>query len=322
MPCLRLADSIDEICKSCNNNLTQIEAIKVNFEVSKNKKMKRAVLILAVLIGMSSIGFSQNALYQSWNVVATQRAGQLNVMYFDNYPFAYSNEKGEVIGIEADILREFSNWLKEHKGVQLNLNFNKYEGFSTFYSSITDGGNGMIGAGSVSISKERENKVQFSSPYLNNVSVLVSPMGFNSLVYLDEFGDVFKGKTALVVKGSSHEKNLMKIKEDYYPEMQISYVKSPKELLIKMKDSEEFYGYVDIITYWAFTQEQGSVLRLHRVADVRKEQFGFIFPPNSDWNKIFLEFMVGGFGFSATAEYHKILDTYLDVRITSEVEMK
>jgi putative glutamine transport system substrate-binding protein len=226
------------------------------------------------------------------------------------------------VGIEVDILREFAKWLSEYKGVQLALKYKKYEGFDSFYSSIRDGGNGMIGAGSVSIRKNRRAEVQFSAPYLKNLSLLVSALEVNSLVYMDEFSEVFKGRTALVVKGSSHEKELMAIKEKYYPEMKISYVKSPKEMLIKMKEDPNAYGYVDILTYWAFTKEQGGILRMHRVADINKETFGFIFPPNSDWPSIFKEFMVGGFGFTSTAEYHAILDKYLDVRITSEVELK
>jgi putative glutamine transport system substrate-binding protein len=265
---------------------------------------------------------AQQAIYQSWNKVAEQRAGQLNVMYFENYPFAYNTNKGETVGIEIDILREFANWLKEYKGVQLALNFKKYDGFEKFYASIRDGGNGMIGAGSVTINSAREKEVQFTAPYLKNISVLVSSLEVNSLVYMDEFPKVFKDRVALVVKGSSHEKELMKIKEKHFPEMKISYVKSPKEMLMRMKEDPNTYGYVDIITYWAFTQEQGGILRIHRVADINKETFGFIFPPNSDWPQMFKEFMLGGFGFTSTAEYHAILDKYLDVRISAEVELK
>lgn len=280
-------------------------------------------LILSLIFGVVTlVSYAQKPVFQSWQKVAEQRSGQLNVMYFENYPFAYSSEKGEVLGIEADIIREFAKWLADYKGVQLAVNFKKYEGFSTFYESIKDGGNGMIGAGSVTITNERKKFVKFSSPYLKNVAVMASPLESNTLKYLDELDEVFAGKIALVVKGSTHEKDLMRLKEEYYPAMQVSYVKNPKELLMKMKEGNQYYGYVDILSYWAFTQEQGGILRLHRVADVNKERFGFIFPPNSDWDKIFNEFMVGGFGFTSTAEYHKILDNYLDVRITGEVEMK
>ncbi|UTW62089.1 transporter substrate-binding domain-containing protein [bacterium SCSIO 12741] len=282
--------------------------------------MRIIVCMILMLSGLQA--FSQQMVYQSWNKVATQKNGVLNAYYFNNYPFAYQDPNGKMMGVEVDILSEFSNWLMKYKGVQLEINYVKNEGFNKFYDVIRDGGNGMVGLGSVTINAERKNSVQFSQPYLKNVAVLVSALEVNSLESVKDFSVVFKDRVALVVKGSSHEKELLKIREDHYPGMQISYVSSPKEMLVKMKDDPIYYGYVDIITYWAFTKEQGGILRVHRNADLNGERFGFIFPPNSDWNDIFNEFMVGGFGFAATAEYHSILDKYLDLQVINEVQIR
>ena len=182
--------------------------------------------------------------------------------------------------------------------------------------------NGKIGLGSVTIRQDREKWAQFSQPYLKNIAVLASALDVNSLQDLTGFPTVFEGKVALVVKGSSHEKELLQIKEKYYPEMRVSYASNPKEMLIKMKSEPKYFGYVDIITYMAFTEEQGGILRVHRAADIQGELFGFVFPPNSDWNTIFNEFMVGGFGFTATDEYHAILEKYLELNVIQEVQLR
>jgi hypothetical protein len=115
---------------------------------------------------------------------------------------------------------------------------------------------------------------------------------------------------------------LFAIKADHFPEMRVSYVANPKEMLIKMKSDPKYFGYVDIITYMAFTKEQGGILRVHRKVDIQSELFGFVFPPNSDWNTIFNEFMVGGFGFTATDEYHAILEKYLELNVITEVQLR
>ncbi len=285
--------------------------------------MKLTRIIAVMILMLSGLhGFSQQMIYQSWNKVATQKKGVLNAYYFNNYPFAYQDPNGKTMGIEVDVLTEFSNWLMKYKGVELEINYVKNDGFNKFYDVIRDGGNGMVGLGSVTINEERKKLVQFSQPYLKNVAVLVSGLEVNSLESFKDFSVVFENRTALVVKGSSHEEDLLRIRDEYYPGMQISYVSSPKEMLLKMKEDPQFYGYVDIITYWAFTKEQGGILRVHRSADMNGERFGFIFPPNSDWNDIFNEFMVGGFGFAATAEYHGILDKYLDLQVVNEVQIR
>lgn len=276
-------------------------------------------ILLSVIYGFS---FGQNATYQSWKSVANQRAGILNVNYFENYPFAYTDPNGKQMGMEIEIVQEFQKWLKTYKGVELKLNYKQYKNFDTFYNSIKDGGNGKIGLGSVTIREDREKWAQFSQPYLKNIALLTSALDVNTLSSLKDMPEIFKGRVALVVKGSSHEKELLSIKEKYYPEMRVSYMESPKELLIKMKSDAQYYGYIDIVTYMAFTEEQGGILRVHRVADIEGERFGFVFPPNSDWLSIFNEFMVGGFGFTATAEYHAILDKYLELNVIRDVQMQ
>ncbi len=279
--------------------------------------------ILTVLLSITYIAcLGQGTTFQSWKSVANQRAGVLNVNYFDNYPFAYEDPNGKQLGIEIEIVQEFQKWLKVYKGVELKLNYKQYNNFDTFYNAIKDGGNGKIGLGSVTIRGDREKWAQFSQPYLKNIAVLVSALDVNSLPSVKNFPDIFKNRVALVVKGSSHEKELLEIKENHFPAMRVSYVESPKEMLIKMKSDPQYYGYVDIITYMAFTEEQGGVLRVHRAADIEGEYFGFVFPPNSDWSTIFDEFMVGGFGFTATAEYHAILDRYLELNVIKEVQMQ
>lgn len=283
--------------------------------------MLTRILLLVTVLSLTNMSRAQETAFQSWQKVATQKAGILNVYYFDNYPFAYTDPNGKVMGIEIDIVTEFQKWLKKYKGVQVQLKHQKYDSFDQFYSAIKDGGNGKMGLGSVTINKDRERWAQFSQPYLKNIAVLVSALDVNTLTSLKEFDKVFKDRVALVVKGSSHEKELLSIKERFYPTMKVSYVATPKEMLLKMKEDDQYFGYVDIITYMAFTMEQGGILRVHRNADISGEHFGFAFPPNSDWNVIFNEFMVGGFGFTSTAEYHAILDKYLELNVIQEVQM-
>ncbi|MFT5668940.1 MAG: ABC-type amino acid transport substrate-binding protein, partial [Vicingaceae bacterium] len=41
---------------------------------------------------------------QSFENASESKKATLNVMYFENEPYAYKNEKGDLVGIEIDIM--------------------------------------------------------------------------------------------------------------------------------------------------------------------------------------------------------------------------
>lgn len=282
--------------------------------------MKKTLLFCfsVLLIATQAIGQVTD---QSWLNATKQKEVILDVNYYENYPFAYEDEIGNVMGIEVDILKSFVTWCAETKGVEVKLRFKKYDSFAGFYDNTKAMDNGTVGLGSVAITPQRKSEVLFTPPYMKNRSILVSNFEIPTVRMFDDFSTNFEGKTVLVIQGTIHEKELMEIKKLHFPKMRVKYVETPKELLQMVFEDKQYFGYVDLISYWAFVQERCCVLKIHRDVSLEPDYFAFVLPKNSDWRLAFVEFFEGGFGFTATEEYRSILEKYLGYEVIESVEL-
>lgn len=76
--------------------------------------------------------------------VSAQKPDTLVINYYENAPFAYA-EANVYKGIEADILREFTNWLQFKKNMNVVVQYKGYQDFSKFYNAIKNGGAKTLG---------------------------------------------------------------------------------------------------------------------------------------------------------------------------------
>lgn len=281
--------------------------------------MKIRSKILAVsLVLLTSMTYSQE---NSWESVKTNRAGELTVLYNENEPFAYTGANNKVEGIEADILNYFVEWLWEKKKVKLKLNYEKASNFKTMFDEVTSGGSDIMGTGTVSITAKRRDFVQFSAPYLKNISVLVTNGSVPTLRKFNNVTNIFSGLTPVTIKGSIHEEHVKIIIKSSHTDTAPIYVEKPLEIINKIVENERYYGYIDIINYWSYVKSSSEYIKMHRVANKSEEEFAFIFPLESDWNIIFNEFFESGFGFTSTKDYRRILERHLGYEILNKVEI-
>ncbi len=275
-----------------------------------------------ILIFITVLSFKANAQRATtWQNTQALESGVLNVQYFENYPYSYSDPLGNLTGIEVDIIREFLNWLRETKGISVNVNFIKNTDFREFYESVKSGSNGVMGIGSVTITQERLSDIKFSPAYLKNQSFLITQGNIPSLKSLNEISQRFDTLTAVTVKGSSHEAILNRLKSSQFPRMRVQNVSSP-ELVFDLINSGKYFGYADILTYWSYLQQKKKAyLKFHPSATVLNENLAFIFPRNTDWDRAFTEFFESGFGFFATKAYSDILEKHLGYEVISQVKI-
>lgn len=282
--------------------------------------MKKVIgtIVLFVAILFSNV-YAQRA--NTWQNTQALESGVLNVQYFENFPYSYSDPLGNLTGIEVDIIREFLNWLKESKGISVNVNFIKNTDFREFYESVKSGNEGIMGIGSVTITQERLKDIKFSPAYLRNQSFLITQGNVPSLKSVNEIPQRFDTLTAVTVKGSSHEAILNRLKANQFPRMRVQNVSSP-ELVFDLINSGKYFGYADILTYWSYLQKKKKAyLKFHPAATVLNENLAFIFPRNSDWDRAFTEFFESGFGFFATKAYSDILEKHLGYEVISQVKI-
>ena len=286
-------------------------------------KLSYKLLILFVLTAFSIQSFAQKdaAASSTYANAWSQKRGTMNIQYLNNFPFAYTNADGELTGIEIDIIKQFAVWLKIKKGVDVELNFERSDDFAKFYEKVKITKAVSVGAGSVAVTTERAREIKYSSPYLKNKPVLVSSILRSTLTDVRNISKEFNGMTAVIVKGSVHEKLIKNIKDNYWPDLKVELVESPAIVLDKISSSNKYFGYLDLISYWATIQKESKPLKIHRATQFDTEYFAFIFPKSSDWAAAFNEFFDGGLGFPASDTYMDILRKHLSSELINSVAL-
>ncbi len=282
------------------------------------KKIKLIILSLACLIVNNS---HAQTTFTTYALASQQKSGIMNVQYHYNFPFVYTNDEAELTGIEIDIIKQFAVWLKIKKGIDVKLEFERHDDFAKFYDKVKITKAVSVGAGSVTVTPDRAREIKFSSPYLKNKPVLVSSILKSTLTDIRNISKEFNGMTAVIVKGSVHEKLIKNIKDNYWPELKIELVESPAIVLDKISNSNKYFGYLDLISYWATIQKESKPIKIHRATPFDTEYFAFIFPKSSDWSAAFNEFFDGGLGFPASDAYFEILRKHLSSELVNSVAL-
>lgn len=278
--------------------------------------MKKLFLTtLALIVAVSSWA-------QSYEEALKSKSAVLKVNYLEQYPLAYESETGELTGIEIELVMSFAEWMLRTKGVKLSFEFEKYDSFAAVYEKIIKSSGNELGAASAAITKERQKQVAFTPPYLRNASLLVSNIEVPTVRAYADMPKSFANMTALVMRGTTLEQHLMSVKKQHFEKMRVSYVEHPRDIVKQIAaTNNQYYGYVDILTYWAILKESPANVKIHREVTLDNQRFGILLPLGSDWKKAWDEFMEGGFGFAATETYYNILRKHLGYEVIESVTM-
>ncbi len=278
--------------------------------------MKQIFLLLALLWTGNA------AVAQTYAEAMNSKNAKLEVHYLQQFPLAYENEQGQLTGIEVDLVMAFADWLMRVKGIKASFSFESHDNFAKVYEKVKASEAATIGLASAAITKERQKEVQFSPPYLRNASVMVSNIDVPTLRAYSDMPVSFNNMTALVMRGTTLEAHLMDVKKKHFEKMRVSYVDHPKDIVRQIAATQkQYFGYVDLLTYWAVLKEAPSNAKIHRAVTLDNQRFGVLLPLGSDWKKAWDEFMEGGFGFAATEAYYNILRKHLGYEVIESVTM-
>lgn len=251
------------------------------------------------------------------------QADKLNVHYLDNFPFAYTSPEGNLTGIEVDIIMAFADWLRRNKDVKLSFEFIDYTDFAKLYERLKSQTSGNhIGLASASITADRKKEVDFTPPYMKNVSLLVSNVEVPTLRAYSDMPQFFNNMTALVMRATVMENHLLEIQKKHHEKMRVSYVEHPVDVVRQISATHnQYYGYVDVLTYWAELKRAPINVKIHRIANLDNQRFGLMLPKNSPYLAYWQEFMEAGFGFAATETYFNILSRHLSYEVQETVSL-
>lgn len=277
--------------------------------------MKFKLLGIALVFVSASV-FAQN----SYKEAKETKTATLNVAYLNNFPMAYKDAKGTK-GIEVEILTSFQNWLADNKGIKVEFNLQQYTDFSEMMNVVKNGKVNFMGAGSVAITEERKGKLNFSSPYLRNTSILVSNGKFKTATSKEELQEIFADQEGAAVENSVHSLYVENVSNDFGVELNVAYYKNTNDVLKALRSGDATFAFLDVLSFWDFMKDSKEFYKIQKFVGSEDEYFGFAFPKDSDWNEPFNEFFEIGFGFTATKEYREILEKYLGYEIIEKVEL-
>ncbi len=270
--------------------------------------MKKIILSLFLAASLSAV---------------SQKLDTLNIYYLNNSTFAFP-ENGTVSGVEADIIKEYAAWLKAKKNISVYLNFKSFDGFESLYNAVKKGDKKVIGLSTVTMNTEREKEVDFSPPYMRNVTVCITNGNVATVKEKSaaEVNRVLGKLSGVGIVNSTFTNYLNNLKKSYLPALKINNVTRVSEIMESIASNNNTFGYVDVVDYWYYIKNNpNKYLKMQKELNMSNEKFGFIMPKGNLNKELLGEFFESGFGFTSTKAYHQILEKYLSYEVLQTVEV-
>lgn len=251
--------------------------------------MRYFLLIFCIL--MSAAAFSQKYKGDSWAKIRQNGSGTLSCVYYETPGLVYKDpETGKMKGVCVDILNDFASFVQNKYGKKITIRFvGQEQVFTNFLNESLKSPN-VIGIANVSITPERKKYMAFSPAYMKNPMVLLTHNSAPTLNSLSEIRTKFQGFSAETITGSTHVKYINNIKENYYPDLQISYTTGGAIILDKLQRDTRLFTVLDFTEYFDAVKKRMPVKR-HAVEMGEPEELGFIMARNNDWRPLWDEFL-------------------------------
>lgn len=223
----------------------------------------------------------------------------------------FSERKGDdIVGVCPDIMEAFFSYLENTYGIAVEKNIvhrDRDYPFGNFLLDVSKGNGGVFGLGNITITEERKNFLDFSDPFIDNVTIIMSNSSVETLDDIKNISTTFSGMYAVTIKNTTNEKQVEALKARYWPDMKIEFVSNQNEALAKCANDPKAFTNLDF-TYYLAALKHRSPIKRHPAGDQSTEQFGFMMPKGSDWGPVFNAFLndyVGG------PEYRKVISAHL-----------
>jgi signal transduction histidine kinase len=251
----------------------------------------------------------------SWQQAKTKGEGVLVVAYSENSPFIYINKKGDLVGIEYQILKEFVKFIDEKYQVKLTLMWEHLNKFESLLDTLKQSSRPIIGIASISITDQRKKEFKLSRPYMPDIEIIISSGNIGSLGNLGKFLKMMSVTQAITVSNSTFENNILELKNGYFPNINIQYVPHVDILVDAVAESKNSWGYVSLPNYLSYYRSGKNISR-QRFFMVENEGLAIALPTKSDWEIAINTFIEDP---SFTPFINKLIDRNLGSRFNNVV---
>jgi len=273
--------------------------------------MKKLLLNLLFVIPVFFVGFISHAQFSGDTFAKAKESKTANLTYvYSEAPGFAANIGGNVTGVCVDIMSDFEFFLLDKYGITVNSTIEKQHAnnFTDYLEAVKASSNGVFGLSNTTITSKRKKEYSFSPPYITNIAMLLTNKSVPTLSDISNISEVFAGKTAITIKGTTNEDQVLKIKKQYFPSLEIEYVNYFDEGMVMIARDDNYFINIDF-TYYLDAIQSNKPVKRHPAGDQTAEEFGILMPKNTDWMKPFNEFLTESYRNSPS--YRKIIAKHL-----------
>ncbi len=278
--------------------------------------MKSIVLLILAFLPFILIGQSTNVdNATSWSEVIEKKEGNIVFYWYPSKPFIYS-ESNEIVGIEYELANSFVGFLEKKYLINLDVKWVKAEQFDDVIFKLKDFGSGVFGVSSLSITPERARMVKFTTPYIPDISVLVSTSDIEIAQTKVQFNNIFNGLTAITVQNSTLESELLKLRDAYPLEFDIVRIDNAGDIVGSMESMENSFGYVDLPTFLS-AMRNGTGVKRQFFYPIIREGLSLTYTHDSDWEEPILAYFESE---NFERDRQRIISKYLGDDVTELIQ--
>jgi len=252
--------------------------------------MKR-ILFFALLI--SNITFAQKYTGDSWTTIDSKGSGTLSVVY---YPSAgiIESEGGKMNGLCIDIINEFVAFVQTKHGKKITVDYVGAEPVFSEFIKMCQATPNVLFVTNITVTEERKKIMKFTPPCLSNEETLITHKDAPNIDKLQNISTLLNGYSAKVITGSVHVKYMEQLKAENMKSLTIGYGTSGPEILKEISSNPKLFTILDFTEYVDATRTHIPVKK-QNVKIGSQQDFAFGMAKQSDWDKIWAEFLTPEF---------------------------
>lgn len=248
-------------------------------------------ILLFVFILLSSPCLFPQTNGSSWKDVKVRKQGSVNLYWFQNSPYGYTDESKRLRGMEVEIMEGFKRYLQKKYQVELTYQWIQEGTFNEVLNRVqNDSQIGVFGLAGFSITEERRKRMKFSPSYMADIAVLVSTNDIPIARSKQELLNYMAGATALTAKGTVLEKELIKIRDENGVDFKIEHTGASMDLIHVIISRQKSFGYLSLPVYLLSLDKGFTKLNRQNYFTMRYEGRGIGLPLNSDWDEPLKEY--------------------------------
>lgn len=246
--------------------------------------MKASVLFIFFFLASDHFVSAQYST-TSWQEIQLTKKGTVTIYWLDNNPFGYKDANGNFKGIEIEVVEDFRKFLKHQYSIDLTFNWQNVNSFTEIMEILkTKPEAGAFGVAGFSINEERKKFLKFSTPYLADITVLVSTDDIPLIRETADLSNYLRDATAITAPGTTLEKDILTLFKEAQLTPKILYRKNSYEFLQLIKTRRKSFGYLNLPVYLMDLNKGLSSLRRHNYLTKVNEGRAIALSSSSDWD--------------------------------------